>query len=127
MAMSLEPKIRILKADGVISKGKAVKYGSDNLHVAQATATTDKIIGIAQGDAAAAEDLVEVAMPSGGAKALAKTTIAAGDLLGCNADGSLQKVANANDRIIAIAEVDAAAGDIFGVQVVMAQATAAQA
>jgi hypothetical protein len=74
----------------------------------------------------AAGDLIEVAVPGGGAKALAKAGIAAGDILGHNADAAVQKAAAQHDRVIAMALEDAVAGDMFSVLVVHGMATQAQ-
>ncbi len=46
--------------------------------------------------------------------------------LTAHTDGSLKPVANANDRVIAVAEEDAVAGDLFSVFVVISQATATE-
>lgn len=126
MSSTYTPHILTFKADAAISKGMAVKIGTDKDHVAKAAATTDKCIGVAQNAATAAEDKVEVAMPGGGGKVLAKTTFVAGDLLGPNADGTLQKVASASDRYIAMALEDASANDLCAAHIVAGQATASE-
>lgn len=127
MALSKAPVILVFLADGAIAKGKAVKFGSDDQHVVVCSATTDKAIGVCQNEVTTAGDLVEVAMNGGGAKGLAKAAIAAGDILGVNADGSLQKAAGANDRVIGISMNTASAGDIFGLEIALGMATQAQA
>lgn len=127
MASMVKPLIATFEADGAIAKGQAVKFGTSSKRVTPVSATTDLSIGVAQSVTVNAGDLVEVALPGGGAKALAKTTIAKGNILGHNADGSLQKLASANDKIIAQAMDDASAGDIFAVHVVCAQGVATQA
>lgn len=126
MASNSGMNVRTFIADGAIAKGKAVKIGSDAKHVAASAATTDKHIGIALNVAAAAGDLVEVAIPGGGAKALAQATIAAGMLLTAHTDGKLKPVAAANDRVIAMAMEGAVAGDLFAVEIVVAQGTATE-
>jgi hypothetical protein len=126
MSSYSQPRVNTYKADGAIPKGSAVKIGTDKQHVAKSTATTDKSVGIAMNAAAAAEDLVEVALPGGGGKALAQTTIAAGKLLVPHTDGSLKPVSGANDRFIAMATDDAVAGDLVQVEVVVGQATATE-
>jgi hypothetical protein len=126
MSSIVKPLIAAFVADAAIAKGQAVKIGSDSQHVAKVSAVTDESIGVAQSVASAAGDVIEVALPGGGAKCLAKTTIAAGDLLGHNADASLQKVDAANSRIIAVALEGAVAGDLFSAMVQVAQATQAQ-
>lgn len=126
MSAMVKPLIATFEASAAISKGKAVKFGSNNKTVTQSSATTDKSIGIAQNAAVSAGDLVEVALSGGGAKALAKTTISAGDILGVNADGSIQKVASAADRVVGHAMEDAVAADIFAMHVVVSQAQGTQ-
>jgi hypothetical protein len=113
------------EADAAIAKGSAVKFGTSNKRVAVCSATTDFSIGVAQNAAVNAGDLVEV-VHLGGAKGLAKASIVKGNLLGNNADGSIQKVASANDRVIGIAMDDASAADIFSMLVVPGMATQTQ-
>lgn len=125
MASHSTSRILTFKAGGAISKGKAVKIGADREHVVQSAGNTDPSIGIAQNSAANAEDPVEVAIQGGGAKALAKETIAAGKFLVPNADGSLEQTNADGDRIVAVAMESAVAGDIFAVEVVLGLATAA--
>lgn len=127
MSFMVKPLIATFEADGVITKGKAVKFGSTNKIVSQVSATTDLSIGIAQNTTTTAGDLVEVALPGGGAKALAKASITKGNILGHNADGSIQKLASASDKIVGQAMDDAAAGDLFSVNVLSAQGVATQA
>lgn len=119
MSSYAEPKCLSFKAAGAIPKGSAVKAGADNAHVAKATAATDKIIGIALNDAAAAEDVVEVGLPGGGAAGLAGGTIAFGDLLTSNASGALVATTTANDRVVGIAMDAAVVNDLFSVHVVV--------
>ncbi len=108
MASMIKPLIGTYEADGAITKGCAVKFvtAKGGKRVVQATATTDSVCGVAQSAAVNA---------GGGGKGLAKTTIAAGNRLGCNADGSLQKVATQGDSEFATADNDAVAGDIFAI------------
>lgn len=126
MAISSAPRILVFLADGAIAKGKAVKIGSDNQHVVVCSATTDQAIGICQVAVTTAGDQVEVAINGGGAKALAKAAIAAGDILGINADGAIQKAAAAHDRVVGIAMESASAADIFSMEVALGMATQAQ-
>lgn len=121
------PLIYTFEAGAAIAKGKAVKLSGDKKTVVQASATTDQVIGVAQNVAANVGDLVEVAFPGGGAKGLAKASIALGDELGVNADGSVQKVASANDRIIGYAMDSAVAGDLLPMLVQLGVAKQAQA
>ena len=125
MSSILKPFVATYEAGAAIAKGKAVKL-TDKKTVVQVSATTDNSIGVAQNAAVNVGDLVEVAHPGGGAKGLAKATIAVGDILGHNADGSLQKLASASDKIIGQALDSAVAGDIFALQVLSAQGVATQ-
>jgi hypothetical protein len=126
MASTLEPKILTFLSNGTIAKGKAVKFVVSNAsQVVVAAAATDDCIGIAQ-IAVVAGEYCEVAVIGGGAKALAQATVAAGKLLVSHTDGALKPIANANDRVIAIAMDDAVAGDLFDVMVIAAQATATE-
>lgn len=125
MASTLAPIVMTYKAAGTIAKGQAVKvYTSDESQVVVSAATTDKHVGIALG-AAVAGQFVEVAV-GGGAKALAHGTITAGKLLTVNADGALEPVAAANDRIVAMAMKSAVAADLFEVIIHIGQATAVE-
>jgi hypothetical protein len=116
MAATSKPRIIVFKADGAIAKGQPVKFGSDNDHVAAATAASDKSFGIAQNAAVNAGDKVEVAIAGGGAKALAAGTISAGDFLVPAASGVVSSTNN-GDRGVAIAMRSAVSGDIFWAEV----------
>lgn len=100
-----------------------MKLSTDNLHVTICGASTDDAIGIAQNVTANAGDKCEVAVPGGGAKALAHGTINAGELVVPYTDGSLQPTTGSGDSVIGIAMQAAVAGDIFEVQVIRAVAT----
>lgn len=126
MASSLAPVIVALKADAAIAKGKAVKLGTDFKHVAVGAANTDRCIGIIQNDPAAAEDVAEVALPGGGARALLGETVAAGVDLVAHTDGTLVKPNAEGDEIVARALQDGVAGDMIDVVVTYATAHAAQ-
>jgi len=115
MSAMVKPNIATYEADAAIAKGQAVKFGTSNKRMTPASATTDAVVGIAQNAAVNVGDLVEVALPGGGAKALAQASISKGNRLGVNASGSVQKVASQGDSEFAIAMDDASAGDIFEV------------
>ncbi len=117
MASILAPKILAFKADEAISEGMVVKMGTDREHVAKATAVSDLAIGVAQSAPTAAEDVMEVAMPGGGAKGLAQTTITKGQRLTAHSDGKLKPCSANNDVSIGIALEDAVAGDLFSMVV----------
>lgn len=126
MSAIVKPRIATFLAAAAIAKGKAVKLDSTGKNVTQVSATTDESIGVAQGVGVNVGDEVEVALSGGGGKCLAKATIAAGDILGQNADGSIQKAASANDRTIGIAMQSAVAGDIFAADIIIGMATQTQ-
>jgi hypothetical protein len=126
MSVMVKPRIATFSAAAAISKGMAVYVDSTGKIVTKVSGTTSKAIGIAQNTVTTAGDLVEVALSGGGAKGLAKTTINAGDILGFNADASIQKLASANDRMIGIAMEDAAAADLFQVDVIVGMGTQTQ-
>jgi hypothetical protein len=117
MAVSMSPKILAFKADAALTKGWAVKVGSDSKHVAKATAKTDNQIGIAQNTVTTAEDVVEVALPGGGAKGLAGGSISAGDMVSATSDGSLIATTTTDDNYVGMAQEDAVTGDYFNVNV----------
>jgi hypothetical protein len=117
MASNLAPKILVFKADAAISKGMAVKFGTDDEHVAKCSAATDQAIGLAQGDAASAEDLIEVAVNGGGGKALAGGTITRGDFVASDSSGNLVATTTGNDNVVGQAMASAVVSDIFPVLV----------
>lgn len=125
MASHVKPTIVALKADAAITKGMAVKSGSDNDHVAKGSANTSLVVGIAQNTVTTAEDVVEVAV-SGGAKGLLGESVVAGKLLVSHTDGSLVKANASGDHIVAMAMQDGASGDLIDVMVVFGQAAAAE-
>jgi hypothetical protein len=126
MASHSTPRIVAILAGAAISKGMAVKKGADDSHVIKGTANTSRCLGIAQNDAAAAEDCVEMAIGGGGAKGLFGETIAAGDYLVSHTDGSLVKANAAGDHIIAMAMHDGVVGDLGDVEVMYGQAAASE-
>lgn len=120
MSSFAQPNLLTFKAGSTgIVEGCVVKPGADNKHVLISASATSKNFGIAQNAAAAAEDLVEVALPGGGAKGLAGDTISFGDLLTSDSAGKLVATTTANDRVVAIAMEDAVVGDLFSVHVVV--------
>ena len=125
MASHSEPRIYLFKHTAAIAKGKAVKIsGAAGDTVVVGAANTDRCIGIVQNEASSSLEGAEVALPGGGAKALAGEAISAGDYLCSHTDGRLVKVNAEGDHIIAIAMQDAAENDLFAVEVVVATAHA---
>lgn len=117
MSATSQPRISAFKATAAIAKGKVVKAGADDQHLAVCSAATDKAIGVVQSDATAAEDIIEVALNGGGAKGLAGGVIAVGDLLASDGNGAMVATTSANDRVIGIAMQAAVSGDIFWLEV----------
>lgn len=118
MSSYAEPKILAFKAAGAISQGMVVKPGADKSHVAKATAATDKNIGLAMCDTLNAEEIIEVALPGGGGKALLGGSVSFGDLLTADSNGKLVATTTANDRVIAMAMEDGVANDLISAHVV---------
>lgn len=125
MASSLAPKIVAFLADAAITKGMAVKIGSNDQHVAKSAANTDSSVGLAQVSVTTAEDTVEVAI-GGGAKGLLGESVVAGKLLVAHTDGTLVKANASGDKIIAMAMEGGASGDLIDVVVVPSMAAAAE-
>jgi hypothetical protein len=98
--------------------GAVIKPGSDRSHVAKSTSNTAKNFGIAQNAADNAGDLVEVSLQGGGGKGLAGGDITFGDMLTSDGNGALIVTTTAGDRVVAMAMEDAAAGDLFAVEVI---------
>lgn len=118
MAAYSTPKIEAKKSDdAAISQGMAVKLGTDYKHVTKGAAVSDELVGICQNVVTAAEGLVEVAIPGGGALGLCQTTVATGDFLTSHSDGKLKPCTSNNDHYIAQAKQDGVAGDLIGVEV----------
>lgn len=112
---NFRPNIQTVKCDAAISKGMVVKHGTDNVHVAKSAAATSSHIGIAQSSPTTAEDLVEIALPGGGAKGYAGGTITRGDLLTSDSSGYLVSTTTPGDRIVAVAMASAVVNDLFDV------------
>lgn len=121
MASSLAPKIQMFKTDtAVLHQYRAVKAGSDKEHVAEATANTEKLVGISQSaDTVAVEDLVEVAVPGGGGKACCGGSVSFGDLLTATTAGKLIATTSNADHSIAVAMSDGVSSDVIPVVVII--------
>lgn len=117
MASYPAPKLAAYKADAAGTKGKAVKIGTDYQHVAECSAASDKILGVLQSTPTAAEDVVEVALPGGGAVALCQTSITAGQLLTAHSDGKWKPVSS-GEYYGCQALKDGVAGDLIPVNVI---------
>lgn len=118
MASYPQPNIYTYKTDSAtISVGMVVKAGSDESHVALASAATDLAVGIAMSPTTAVEDAIEVAMAGGGAKGLLGGPVAFGDLLASDASGKLVATTTANNKVIAQALQAGVANDLISVMV----------
>lgn len=126
MASHLQPKILAFLATAAVAKGKAVKIGADDKHIAVGAANTNKVFGIIQNAPTAAEDVAEVAV-GGGAKALLGEACVAGNLLVSHTDGSLVLANAAGDFLVAQALEAGAIGDLIDVLVIHGHAAAAEA
>jgi len=126
MASTLQPQILAFSADAGITKGKAVKSGTDFKHVAVGAANTDRCIGIIQNTPTTAEDVAEVAFPGGGAKVLLGETVAAGKDVCAHTDGTLVAVNAEGDQIIARLIEGGVSGDLVDAIVYYATAHASQ-
>lgn len=113
------------KAGSAITRGQAVKFGSDSDKVIPGAANTDACIGVAQNDAPNVGDPVEVARPGGGAFAKAGEAVSKGKFLVSDASGLLVQTNASGDRIVAMADADIASGVIGPVYCVSGVATAA--
>ncbi len=113
------PNVLTFKCGAAISKGMVVKPGSDRDHVVKSAAATSLNLGLAMNDTTTAEDLVEIALPGGGGKALVGSGgCHFGDLLTSDSSGTLVVTTTPGDRYIAMAMDDASAGDLVAVAVV---------
>jgi hypothetical protein len=119
MSSGLAPQILVFKADAAIAKGIAVKAGaSSDEYVQKSTAASDKSVGIAQNAVTAADDLVEVALPGGGAKAKLGGTVVFGDMLTADSAGKLVATTSNAEKTIAQALEGGVADDMINVVVV---------
>lgn len=124
--MSAFPKPKLITnliagADLSASQYKAVAISAGAIVVAGAGAAA---IGFLM-NAPVSGQVCEVATASGGAKATAAGTIAAGDKLRSDASGNVVSVYN-DDAAVAIALESAVSGDIFSVLVITSKATLVQ-
>lgn len=118
MASYSQPRVLTFKATAALTAYRAVKPGADDQHIQKATAASDKQIGICQNTVTAAEDLIEVALPGGGAKMVLGTGGASwGDLLTADSNGAGVVTTSNAARVIAMAMEDGVEGDVIAVEV----------
>ncbi len=116
--MSLKNPILSLErlADGAITEGQILKPGAAAGDAAAAAAATDKLIGVAEHDAA--DNATVRVQHMGRARVKAGGTIADGDPITSNASGQAVVAAPAagvNNRILGFALQSAVSGDLFSV------------
>lgn len=115
--MSNHEFIKTFDASGAIVAYSIVKATATDFAVAQATAATDKVLGVTTEIDAADTERVDVVI-SGTAFVKAGGTIAAGDPITANASGyavTAAPAAGSNNRIIGFARQSAVSGDVFEV------------
>jgi hypothetical protein len=118
MASYRQPNILAFKAAAAMAAYVAVKAGADREHVAICSAKTDKSVGISMSVPEAADEVMEVALPGGGAKAKLGGSVSFGDLLAPTTDGTLIATTTAGDTYIARAMEDGVQNDVIAVEVV---------
>lgn len=116
MASYSNSDIVSFKIDSAVVAGQVVKFGTDDEHIAAASAVSDALIGVAQEAATTAEDLVEVAI-GGGARALCGDTVTRGAKLTVDASGYVVVSSTANDQIIGIAMQAGVVNDLIWIQI----------
>jgi hypothetical protein len=119
MSSILQPNILIFKVDAAVAKGLAVKAGaSSDENVQKASASSDKLVGIAQNDTTTAGDLAEIAVAGGGAKAKLGGSVSFGDLLTADSDAKLVATTSNAAKVIAQAMQDGSTDDLISVIVI---------
>lgn len=111
-------RVQSFKATAAIVRGLCVKAGADREHIAVGAAATDKLIGISNSTATAAEEMIEVCLPGAGAKAKLGGSASFGDLLTFGTGGKLVATTTPGDRYIAMAMEDGVENDLIAVEVV---------
>lgn len=107
-----------LRAGASIAPFRAVKFGTDDLHVIQGAAATDLTIGIYQGENnALAENEVMVAFQGLG-RAECGATVVRGDLLTVDAQGRVvASLVAPTDRVIGVALQSGTVGVVIRVSI----------
>ena len=115
MALSHKPaEVEAYRAEAAVRAYAVVKFGAKDGEVVEATGGGDKVIGVADRAGYAQGEIVSV-VRSGFAPVIASAAIARGDLVAAAADGKVA-VAVGGNRIVGVAEVEAAVNDRFLVQ-----------
>lgn len=118
MSSSNATLVKQFKAGAAIAKYRIVKFGSSDEHVVQAAAAADALFGVSvEVGADAAEDRLDVVV-AGIAEVEFGGTVTRGALVTSDASGKAVAAApaqGANVRVLGVARVSAAAGDIGSV------------
>lgn len=112
-------------AGAAVAAHRIVKHGADELHAVQGAAATDKIIGVSDLGADAAEESMDV-FHSGIVLVVYGGTVAAGDLLTSDAGGKAVVAAPAatvSNRIVGVAMQAGVSGDIGSVNIQLGSVT----
>ncbi len=118
--MSSPALFKSFAAAGVIAAKSFAKFTANRWEVAQASAATDKIAGVADLGALAAGDMVDVPVDGIHEVTCGAVAIAAGDPITADANGlaiTAAKVAGQTVRVAGVALVPAAPGDVFPFQI----------
>lgn len=110
-------------AGAAVAARRIVKFDAADGKVIQAAAATDAVVGVAEQVAAASGERVDV-IHSGIAEVEFGGTVTRGALVTADADGkavAAAPAAGANNRVVGIALVSAASGDIAPVLIVPGQ------
>lgn len=114
--MKNEGLVKSYSADGAIAAHRIVKLGSDDVHVAQASAASDSLIGVSDLAVGAAEDRVDVIM-SGIAFIEYGGAVTRGAWLTSDANGKAVATTTAGNETIGKAMKSGADGDIGSVEI----------
>ena len=115
---SNEGLIKTYEAGGTINEYRIVKFGTADRAALQASASTDKFIGVAglpKGATASSGDSIDV-IKSGIADVIYGDTVAVGDYLTSDAQGRAV-VATVGDNVIGTAELSGVSGDLGAVHI----------
>lgn len=118
MAATSEPRIRAYLGSGVIPAFSFVKLSANNTVIT--CGHNERAIGIAQNSAASVDgDVIEVALPGGGAKLKCSGVIALGKQLTSSAGGLAEVTDAAGEWCGAVAYESGVLNDVIGVEVVL--------
>lgn len=108
--------IKSLRAGAAIAPNRIVKFGSDDLHVVQAAAASDALIGVTTLGATAAEQACDFAT-EGLATVEYGGAVTRGAFLTADAQGRAIAATTAGQRVIGVAMVSGVSGDLGSVKI----------